>query len=198
MAANGEKQKKQRFAATAVFFAVLVIEATANAAEDSPFASRDSQLRIATYRLEIKIDAPPEFVYPYLIEEDKISRWQLDHGVTVTFPRGVEPRIGKQIRVAVEAPTDPWILMEIARLEPGHEVLTRFVGGVLEGEFAYLLQPAQTRGTLLIHEMRIRPVGMLTTFVWEIYGKHMHRAKMRTFLDKIKEIVEADWKAAVP
>jgi hypothetical protein len=88
--------------------------------------------------------------------------------------------------------------MEITRLAPGREVLTRFVGGVLEGEFAYLLQPTETRGTLLIHEMRIRPVGLLTTFVWEIYGKHMHRAKMRAFLAKIKEIVEADWKAAVP
>jgi hypothetical protein len=154
----------------------------------------DAPAPIATYRLEIRIDAPPLFVYPYLVEEDKVARWNQDKSVTVTFPRGIEPRIGKQIRVAVDAPTHPWILMEIVRLDPGREALTRFVDGVLEGEFAYLLSPDGPHGTLFVHEMRIRPKGAFMTFLWEVLGKHLHRAKMRAFMGKIKEVVEADYR----
>ncbi|NLH48267.1 MAG: SRPBCC family protein [Myxococcales bacterium] len=147
------------------------------------------------YRLEIDIAAPPEFLYPYLIEEEKISRWQQDSSVDVTFPTGREPRIGKQIRVAVRAPSDPWILMEIVKLDPGREIRTEFIGGMLAGDFAYRLTPDGRGGTHFVHEMRIKPVGGLVTVLWEVLGKHLHRHKMKTFLARIKEIVEADWQS---
>lgn len=153
---------------------------------------------LKTYRLEIAIAAPPDFVYPYLIEEDKISRWQQDTSVNVTFPRGLEPRIGKRIRVQIHAPTDPWILMEIRRLEPGREVRTEFIDGMLSGDFAYLLTPDGRGGARLVHEMRIQPVGRMVAVLWEVLGKHLHRRKMKTFMAKVKQIVEADWLALQP
>jgi uncharacterized protein YndB with AHSA1/START domain len=146
--------------------------------------------------LEIDIAAPPEFVYPYLVEEDKVSRWQQDPMVDVTFPKGWEPRIGKQIRVQVHAPGDPWLLMEIVKLEPGREVRTRFIDGMLAGDFAYLLTPDGHGGTHFVHEMRIQPVSRFVAVMWEMFGKHLHRYKMKAFMAKIKEIVEADWQAA--
>jgi len=154
--------------------------------------SAAAENEIQTYRLEIAIDAPPEFVYPYLIEEDRISRWQKDDSVTVTFPRGIEPRVGKQIKIEMDVISHPMMLLEIVRLEPGRLVLTEFVDGVLAGEFAYLLQPQPDGSTVFVHEMRIKPVGMVVTVVWEVYGKQMHRKKMRTFMQEIKRIVEDD------
>ncbi|MDP8223383.1 MAG: SRPBCC family protein [Candidatus Lernaella stagnicola] len=148
------------------------------------------------YQLEIDIEVPPDFLYPYLIYEDRIARWQKDDTVSVTFPDGLEPRIGKHIRVAIEAPTDPWFMMEIIKLDRPHEVRTEFVDGVLRGDFAYLLEPTEA-GTRFVHEMRIKAVGTLTTIVWEMFGKHMHRQKMKSFMAKIKEIVEADYSARV-
>jgi uncharacterized protein YndB with AHSA1/START domain len=145
------------------------------------------------YRLTIDIDAPPDFLFPYLVEEDLISRWQDDGGVVVTFPKGRETRLGKQIRVAVNAPTDPWMLMEIVCLDRPREVRTVFVDGVLRGDFAYLLRP-RVGGVTLVHEMRIKPVGFLTTVIWELVGKHLHRAKMKNFMANIKEVVEGDYR----
>lgn len=153
---------------------------------------------IQTYRLEIAIDAPPEFIYPYLIEEDRISRWQRDDSVTVTFPRGIEPRVGKQIKIEMDVISHPMMLLEIIRLEPGRLVLTEFVDGVLAGDFAYILQRQPDGSTVFVHEMRIKPVGMIVTVVWEVYGKQMHRKKMWTFMQEIKKIVEEDWRKTKP
>jgi uncharacterized protein YndB with AHSA1/START domain len=158
-------------------------------------AFADAQAGGAVYRLDVVIDAPAEFIYPYLIEEDKIARWNQDDGVTVTFPRGTEPRVGKQVRVVLDAPTHPWMLMEIDRLEPGRAVATKFVDGVLGGSFSYFLAPAEDGRTRLVHEMRIRPKGALTTILWELFGKNLHRRKMRGFLDRIRNVVETDWKS---
>ena len=157
-------------------------------------AVADTQSGSGVYRLEVVIDAPAEFIYPYLIEEDKTTRWNQDDSVKVTFPRGLEPRIGKQVRVVMDAPTHPWMLMEIDRLEPGREVTTKFVDGVLGGSFSYFLEPTDGGRTRLVHEMSIRPKGALTTLVWEVFGKQLHRKKMRGFLGRIKTVVEADWK----
>jgi hypothetical protein len=115
----------------------------------------------------------------------------------VSFPRGVEARLGKQIRVVIKAPTDPWLLMEIVRLDPGREVRTRFIDGALEGDFAWRLEPLDDRGALLIHEMRIRPKGALMTLAWALYGKHLHRSKMKTFMANIRRLVEAEWPGPV-
>jgi hypothetical protein len=160
------------------------------------FASVTEHHEIKAYRLDIRIDAPPEFLFPYLIEEDKVARWNQDPTVTVSFPRGTEPRIGKLIKVELRAPTDPWLLMELRRLETGRVVLTAFVDGVLDGDFAYYLQGEGPAATHLVHEMRIRPKGALVAIVWEIYGKHLHRQKMRRFMANMKEVVEADYQAS--
>jgi len=146
----------------------------------------------------MEIDAPADFIYPYLIYEDKIAKWNKDQSVEITFPKGIEPRIGKQIRISLEnIPTHPWMLLEIIQMEENRLVLTRFIDGVLRGEFEYRLEPQNSNKTFLIHEMRIRPVGALTTIVWEIHGKRVHRQKMANFLKNIKQVVEENWKPTV-
>ena len=149
---------------------------------------------LKTYRIERRIEAPAGFIYPYLIEEDKIARWKEDRMMEVTFPRGLEPRVGKQIKVTVKIPTHPWMLMEIVRLDADREVLVEFIDGVLDGIFLYRLVPEQEGGTLLVHEMAIEPVGAFITVYWELYGRYMHRRKMKKFMARIEKIVEADYK----
>jgi len=155
---------------------------------------KTSKEPLGVYRLEVRIDVPPDYLYPYLVEEDRIARWQHDDSVTVTLPNGFEPRVGKQIHVAIDAPTDPWLLMEIRVLDHPREVRTEIIDGMLTGDFAYFLKPVDG-GTLLVNEMRVRPVGTMTTIIWEVFGKHLQRAKMKLYMGRIKEIVEADFRA---
>ena len=153
----------------------------------------EREKNIETHRLNIRINAPADFIYPYLIEEDKIALWNQDKGVEVSFPRGVEPRIGKQIRVSLKVPTRPWMLMEIVKLEPGREVVTDFIDGVLEGSFAYRLESQDDGSTMLVHEIKIQPKGVLIALAWELFGKRLHRRKMEGFLAKIKSVVESSY-----
>ena len=149
---------------------------------------------IESYRIEVMVNAPASFLYPFLIYEDKIIKWNNDTSVNVTFPKGLDPRVGKQIRVELKnVPTQPWMLLEIIQLEKDKRVLTRFIDGVLAGEFEYRLEPVNENQTLLVHEMRIKPVGTLVSLVWEIHGKRVHRNKMQNFLKNIKQVVEKEW-----
>ena len=155
-------------------------------------APADDQSAVEVRKLEVLVNAAPEQVYPFLTEEDLIARWQKDDGVTVTFPRGVETRIGKQVRVEIHVPTNPWILMEIVRLEPDEYVGTEIIDGVLSGSFSYRMEPAENGKTRVIHEMRIRPVGSMMTLIWGMFGRPIHEHKMRKFLDAMKHEVEQE------
>lgn len=144
-----------------------------------------------TYRIELHVNASANIIYPYLIEEEKISLWNKDETVEVSFPRGIEPKVGKQILITMKrVPTNPTMLMEIVHLETGRLVKTQFIDGPLDGEFIYRLEPQADGSTLLVHEMRIRPVGLFVTILWEIYGKKVHRKKMTSYLNKLKQVVE--------
>ncbi len=148
-----------------------------------------------TQTLEIKIFAPAEFIYPYLIYEEKISKWNRDKSIAVSFPKGIEPRVGKQIRVELKnIPTKPWILMEIIKLDENVSVLTRFIDGVLTGRFEYRLERISETETLFIHEIQVKPVGPVVTIIWEFFGKRVHLRKMGKFMKNIKTVVEKDLK----
>ena len=149
---------------------------------------------IESYILTVEIDAPPDFVYPYLIYEDKIQRWNKDDSVVVEYPKGLEPRVGKQILVTLKVFTNPSMLMEITELDQDREVVTEFIDGVLTGIFSYRLEPIDEDTTLLVHEMAIKPVGAFITLIWKIHGEKMHREKMEMYLGRIKDLVEGDWK----
>lgn len=144
------------------------------------------------YSLKIAINAPADFIFPYLIEEDKIALWNKDKTVTVKFPKGKEPRVGKQIHVTINMPFHPSLLMEIVTLKPMENVETKFMEGPLEGSFSYLLISRQN-GTLLVHQINIRPASPLMRLIWVIYGKRAHKEKMGAFLKEIKIVVEKQY-----
>ena len=141
--------------------------------------------------IAVEVAAPPSAVYPYLTDEDLIERWNVDSDVTVTFPRGRETRVGKQIRVELDLPTRPWILMEIVELSPDRRVVTAFVDGALTGTFAYDLTATPT-GCRVVHTMDVRGVGLVYRVAWGLIGRRLHERKMRTFLTRMARLVERD------
>ncbi len=151
---------------------------------------------IQAYRLVITIKAPAEFLYPYLVDENKVARWARDDSTEISFPRGPETRVGKQILIRVKVVTHPWILLEITRLVPNREVVTRFVGGMLAGDFAYQLTPQADGSTVFTQEMRIKPVGSVTTVLWKVLGEKLYHDKMWKYMKNLKVIGEADWQTA--
>jgi uncharacterized protein YndB with AHSA1/START domain len=149
-----------------------------------------------TRSVEVVVLAPPEVVYRYLTDEDLIERWGRDDDVTVTFPKGRETRVGKQVRIDLDLPTHPWLLMEIRELEPGRRVATEFVGGALAGTFSYELTPASVGdiggGTRIVHRMAIRGVGWVYRVLWDLVGWRLHARRMQGFLERLKAVVEGD------
>jgi hypothetical protein len=145
------------------------------------------------YSLAIKIDAPPEFLFPYLVEEDKTAKWNKDDGIVVTFPKGIEPKVGKQIHILIKIPGSPFLLMEIVNYFPGRQVDTKLIGGVFEGDFSYILTKQPNGDTLLTQEIEMQPKNKVARTLWKMIGESLYLRKMSRFLKEIKKVVEAEF-----
>jgi len=150
--------------------------------------------RIPLCKNEITINAPSDFVYPYISDGDKIGRWSRDDRLTISFPRGTAARIGMQIRFVIQLPTNPAWMVEIQKLEAGREMQTAIIDGIFRGSISFFLEPLDKNTTKLIHEAEIIPQGSFMQFAWKTIGREIHRKKMDEIMTKIKDLVETEWK----
>jgi len=141
----------------------------------------------------ITIQAPPDFVYPYISDGDKISLWSHDDRLLIEFPRGTQARIGMQIRFTITVPTDPWWLVEITELETGQVLRTQIVDGIFRGKIEFFTSPDAEGHTVLEHRALIVPQGKFMQFAWKTIGAKIHADKMDEILQRIKTLVEKDW-----
>ncbi|MDP8223382.1 MAG: SRPBCC family protein [Candidatus Lernaella stagnicola] len=145
-------------------------------------------------RNEIKIAAPPEFVFPYLTEGDKIAQWSRDDRLKIRFPRGKEARVGMQVHFTIKLPTDPSWLVEIRALDAPHEMRTDITEGIFRGTISFLLAETKASGTRLVHEAVIEPQGAFMRYAWKKIGHQIHRNKMEEVMGRIKNLVEEEWR----
>lgn len=141
----------------------------------------------------ITIQAPPDFVYPYISDGDKISLWSHDDRLNIEFPHGKQARVGMQIRFTITVPTDPWWLVEITELEMEKAMRTRIVDGIFRGKIEFFTSPNASGHTILEHRALILPQGKFMQFAWKTIGAKIHAEKMDEILQRIKELVEKDW-----
>ncbi|MDP8254911.1 MAG: SRPBCC family protein [Candidatus Alcyoniella australis] len=160
---------------------------------DSPEPDCSSAQPLQTVSISVEINADPAMVYPYLVDEDKIVRWNgIDSMVHVSFPNSGCPVLGKRMLITIDFISNPSMLMEFVEVDPGRLVKIAFIDGMLGGWFVYRLEPLANGGTRLINEMSIQPNGRVFGVLWQIYGKTMYHNKMRCYWAKLKQVVEQD------
>ena len=158
-------------------------------ASDEPAKDPKSDLS----RFEVVIDAPASFVYPYVVEGDRIANWSHDDRLEISFPRGTQAAVGMQIHFAIRLPTRPGWTVEIRRLIPDREMDTAITDGIFRGSLDFLVEPLGEGRARLVHVAKVQPEGAFIQFAWEVAGRRIHHKKMEELMLRIKKLVESDW-----
>jgi uncharacterized protein YndB with AHSA1/START domain len=94
---------------------------------------------VPSFSHSIELSQPPEAVFPWLLEEDKVPQWTSD-----LQSYSVEGRLGEgaQVRQSLNLAGGLRVTMEIVRYDPPRGAETRFETNGVKVTSAYVLEPA--------------------------------------------------------
>jgi uncharacterized protein YndB with AHSA1/START domain len=145
---------------------------------------------VVTNEHEIEIGRPPEAVFPYLTEPDRLLRWV--GGLRSFVPEnGEEAQVGSRSRQRMRIAGHDWEFEgEVLELEPDERIVVCIRGRGLRMTNTYVLEPTG-KGTRLAVDARTelsRVFGrLLGGFV-----RHEGQRKLETDLGRLANLVEAE------
>lgn len=138
--------------------------------------------------MSVRIEAPPEVVWPYLVDWENLDRWMIEgHGFKVTSEHreGLGVTAEATIRIAGISTTDP---VQVTRWDPP-EVLEISHQGWVAGQGLMLCKPAPWGTFLFWKETLHPPMGVLGAIGLRLFKPVMRRAFERD-LQLLKDLVE--------
>ena len=138
----------------------------------------------------VEIERPPEVVFPYLTEPDRLLRWV--GGLRAFVPEnGEEAQVGSRSHQRMHIAGRDWNFEgEVRELEPEERIVVCVRGRGLRMTNTYVLQPTEN-GTRLAVDARTelsRVFGrLLGSFV-----RHEGQRKLETDLGRLAKLVEAE------
>lgn len=138
--------------------------------------------------MSVRIEAPPEVVWPYLVDWENLDRWMIEgHGFKVTSEHraGLGVTAEATIRIAGISTTDP---VKVTRWDPP-EVLEISHQGWVAGQGLMLCKPAPWGTFLFWKETLHPPMGVLGAIGLRLFKPVMRRAFERD-LRLLKDLVE--------
>jgi uncharacterized protein YndB with AHSA1/START domain len=138
----------------------------------------------------VEIGRPPEKVFPYLTEPERLLRWV--GGLRAFVPEiGDEAQVGSRSRQRMRIAGRDWDFEgEVLELQPGERMVVCIRGRGLEMTSTYLLQPTST-GTRLAVAVR----SEFTRFFAHLLGGFVRREgqrKLESDLGRLANLVEAE------
>ena len=104
----------------------------------------------------VELSQPPESVFPWLLEEDKVPQWTSDlQSYSVEGPLGE----GAQVRQSLNLAGGLRVTMEIVRYDPPRGAETRFETNGVKVTSAYVLE-ANGGGTRLTQTLEAKAGGL--------------------------------------
>ena len=104
----------------------------------------------------VELSQPPEAVFPWLLEEDKVPQWTSDlQSYSVEGPLGE----GAQVRQSLNLAGGLRVTMEIVRYDPPRGAETRFETNGVKVTSAYVLE-ANGGGTRLTQTLEAKAGGL--------------------------------------
>jgi uncharacterized protein YndB with AHSA1/START domain len=117
---------------------------------------------MASFTYSVSIPRPPEEVFPWLLEADRVPQWtsNLEHYEPVG---AVGP--GARIQQTLEVGGQRFdVAMEVVRYEPPREAETRFSTNGIDVEASYLLSP-DGAGTRLTQTLEAKPRSLAARMI---------------------------------
>jgi carbon monoxide dehydrogenase subunit G len=111
---------------------------------------------VPSFSHSVELSQPPEAVFPWLLEEDKVPQWTSDlQSYSVEGPLGQ----GTKVRQALDLAGGLRLTMEIVRYDPPRGAETFFETNGVKVSSAYVLEPSGA-GTKLTQTLDAKASGL--------------------------------------
>jgi uncharacterized protein YndB with AHSA1/START domain len=140
---------------------------------------------MATFTHSVSIPRPPQEVFPWLLEGDRVPQWTSD--LERYEPEGaVGP--GSKIHQRLEISGQTFdVAMEVVRYEPPREATTRFSTNGVEVEATYALAPDGT-GTRLTQSLEAKARSLSARLIVPVVQPRLER-KLIGDLERLRTLL---------
>ena len=134
----------------------------------------------------VDLPLPPDAVFPWLLEEDKVPRWTGDlQSYTVSGPIGEGARVTQTLSIAGGLRLD----MDIVRYDPPRGAETRFETNGVKITSAYVLEP-NGGGTRLTQTLDAKAGGLSARMLIPVVQGRLEK-KLTGDLERLRGVLGA-------
>lgn len=144
---------------------------------------------MASFSETVELPKPPEAVFPWLFEQDKVPQWTgglEEYEVLGSGPIAAGTRVRQILNISGQRVD---LEMEIARYEPPTAADSRFSMSGLDVEISYALAPSG-EGSVLTQTLEARATSFKARMLVPMVQPRLER-KLTEDLQRLKEVLSA-------
>jgi carbon monoxide dehydrogenase subunit G len=139
---------------------------------------------VPSFSYSVELSQPPEAVFPWLLEEDKVPQWTSDlQSYSVDGPLGQGAHAHQLLSVAGGLKLD----LEITRYDPPRGAETFFETNGVKVTSAYILEPSGG-GTKLTQTLDAKASGLTARMLIPVVQGRLEK-KLSQDLDRLREVL---------
>jgi carbon monoxide dehydrogenase subunit G len=139
---------------------------------------------VPSFSHSVELSQPPEAVFPWLLEEDKVPQWTSDlqaYSVEGTLGEGA------QVRQTLSVAGGLRLTMQITRYEPPRGAETRFETNGVKVTSEYILEPSGA-GTRLTQTLEAKAGGLTGRMLIPVVQGRLEK-KLTQDLERLREVL---------
>jgi uncharacterized protein YndB with AHSA1/START domain len=139
---------------------------------------------VPSFSHSVELSQPPETVFPWLLEEDKVPQWTSD-----LQSYSVEGQLGQgtKVRQSLDLAGGLRLTMEIVRYDPPRGAETFFETNGVKVSSAYVLEPSGT-GTKLTQTLDAKASGLTGRMVIPVVQGRLEQ-KLSQDLERLRQVL---------
>jgi carbon monoxide dehydrogenase subunit G len=140
---------------------------------------------VPSFSHSVELSQPPEEVFPWLLEEDKVPQWTSDlQSYSVSGPLGQGAHAHQMLDVAGGLKLD----LEITRYDPPGGAETRFETNGVKVTSDYTLEPNGGGGTRLTQTLEAKAGGLTARMLIPVVQGRLEK-KLTQDLERLREVL---------
>jgi uncharacterized protein YndB with AHSA1/START domain len=142
---------------------------------------------VPSFSHSVELAQPPEAVFPWLLEQDKVPRWTSD---LARYEADAPLRTGAHVKQVLRLGSSDFVLdLELTRYEPPRAVESRTETNGVKLTITYAVEPAGT-GTRLTQTLEAKAASLTARMVIPVVQGRLEK-KVVTDLERLRSVVEA-------
>jgi uncharacterized protein YndB with AHSA1/START domain len=142
---------------------------------------------VPSFSYSVELAQPPEAVFPWLLEQDKVPRWTSD---LARYEADAPLRTGAHVKQVLRLGSSDLVLdLELTRYDPPRAVESRTETNGVKLTITYAVDPAGT-GTRLTQTLEAKAASLTARMVIPVVQGRLEK-KVVTDLERLRSVVEA-------